>query len=112
MEGRAPVNRASLEQLLVRFSNLVAEQSMICEIDINPVLASAEELVVVDARIVLQDRTSTAAELPKLAIRPYPSHYESVWLSNGDEFRVRPIRGEDEPALVALHRDLSEQSVY
>jgi acetyltransferase len=113
VRGRRPVDRKALEQLLVRFSNLVVEHPAIREIDINPVLASGEDLVVVDARIVLYPETDSAAEQSKLAIRPYPSQYESNWFgNNGQEFRIRPIRAEDEPAMIALHRNLSEQSVY
>jgi acetyltransferase len=113
VRGRRPVDRKALEQLLVRFSNLVAEQPLIREVDINPVLASDEELIVVDARIVLYPLDATVAELPKLAIRPYPSEYVFKWIAgNGREFRIRPIRAEDELAMVALHRNLSERSVY
>ena len=40
VRGRKPVDLAALEQLMVRFSQLVAEQRWIKEIDINPMLAS------------------------------------------------------------------------
>jgi acetyltransferase len=42
VRGRKPVDMAALEQLLVRFSQLVAEQRWIKEIDINPLLASPD----------------------------------------------------------------------
>src|SRR5205085_1703575 len=42
VRGRKPVDLARLEQILVRVSQLVAEQPRISEIDINPLLASAE----------------------------------------------------------------------
>ena len=42
VRGRKPVDLAALEQLLVRFSQLVVEQPWIKEIDINPLLASPE----------------------------------------------------------------------
>jgi acetyltransferase len=111
--GHQPVNRNALEQLLVRFSSLVAEQRMIQEIDINPVLATGDELVVLDARIVLYPRNTPAADLPRLAIRPYPTQYQRMWTGrDGREFRIRPIRAEDEPAIVSLHKNLSERSVH
>ena len=53
VRGRKPVNIMALEQLLVRFSQLVLEQRAIAEIDINPLLASPERLLALDARIVL-----------------------------------------------------------
>ena len=53
VRGRKPVNFAALEQLLVRFSRLVVEQPWITEIDINPLLATPERLLALDARVVL-----------------------------------------------------------
>src|SRR5262249_23135617 len=55
VRGRTPVDLTALEQLLVRFSQLVAEQRWIKEIDINPLLASPERLLALDARVVLHD---------------------------------------------------------
>ena len=52
------------------------------------------------------------AELPKLAIRPYPvQHMRTSQLKNGMPVVLRPIRPEDEPLLVEFHRQLSENSV-
>ena len=53
VRGRKPVDLAALESLLVRFSQLVVEQSSIAEIDINPLIASPERLLALDARVVL-----------------------------------------------------------
>ena len=44
VRGRPPVPLADLEQLLVRFSQLVIEQRWIREIDINPLIAAPERL--------------------------------------------------------------------
>ncbi|MBE9199065.1 GNAT family N-acetyltransferase [Nodularia sp. LEGE 06071] len=52
-------------------------------------------------------------QLPKLAIRPYPTQYVSQWtMRNGTPVTIRPIRPEDEPLMVQFHQTLSEQSVY
>jgi acetyltransferase len=52
-------------------------------------------------------------QLPRLAIRPYPSQYVSAWtLLDGTLVTIRPIRPEDEPLMVKFHGSLSEQSVY
>jgi acetyltransferase len=111
--GSPPIDISALEQLLVRFSQLVAEQPWIKEIDINPLLASPDHLVALDARIVLHDPTTPETELPKLAIRPYPLQYVQPWnLKNGQIVIIRPIRPEDEPLMVKFHATLSEQSVY
>jgi len=113
IRGRSPVDIAALEQLMVRFSQLVSEQHMIKELDINPLLASPTGLVALDARIVLQGPEVPLEMLPKMAIRRYPTKYVSQWkLKNGLEVTIRPIRPEDEPLMVAFHETLSEQSVY
>ena len=53
VRGRKPIDLPALESLLVRFSQLVVEQPWISEIDINPLLASPERLLALDARVVL-----------------------------------------------------------
>jgi acetyltransferase len=119
VRGREPVDLVALEQILVRFSQLVAEQRWIKEIDINPLLASPMQqeeksgLIALDARIVLHEPTLLESDLPKLSIRPYPMQYVAAWtMKDGTEVKIRPIRPEDEPLLVQFHKTLSEESVY
>lgn len=113
VRGRKPINMPALERLLVRFSQLVLEQPWIAEIDINPLLASSERLLALDARIVLHGPEMTLDRLPKPAIRPYPSQYVSSWtMKNGSQVTIRPIRPEDEPLMVKFHETLSDRSVY
>src|SRR3984957_7165056 len=113
VRGRKPVNLAALEHLLVRFSQLVLEQRWISEIDINPLLVSPEQLLALDARIVLYGPAVKLEQLPKPAIRPYPLQYVSPWtMKDGNRVTIRPIRPEDEPLIVKLHETLSDRSVY
>jgi len=113
VRGRKPIDFTALEQLLVRFSELVVEQPWIAEIDINPLLASSDELIALDARIVVHHKDFPEAQLPRPAIRPYPTQYVTAWkLKNGTPVTIRPIRPEDEPLMVQFHETLSEQSVY
>ena len=64
MRGRDPVDLAALERILVRFSQLIAEQRWIKELDINPLLASPGHILALDARVVLYDPGITEQELP------------------------------------------------
>jgi acetyltransferase len=113
VRGRKPVNLAALEELLVRFSQLVVEQPWIAEIDINPLLASSEQLIALDARVVIYGKDMTEDKLPASAICPYPTQYVGPWtLKSGTKVVIRPIRPEDEPAMVKFHETLSEESVY
>ncbi|WP_342374593.1 bifunctional acetate--CoA ligase family protein/GNAT family N-acetyltransferase [Myxococcus stipitatus] len=113
VRGAKPVDLPELERLLVRFSQMVVEQCWVKEVDINPLLASSERLLALDARVVLHPSTVTEAELPKLAIEPYPQQYVAPFqLKNGEELLLRPIRPEDEPRMERFHRTLSEQTVF
>ncbi len=113
VRGRAPVDIEALERLLVRFSQLVGEQPLVKELDINPLLASGDGLIALDARVVLHDPDAEEEELPRPAIRPYPVQYASeTEMSDGTPVVVRPIRPEDEPLMVEFHESLSERSVY
>jgi acetyltransferase len=113
IRGRAPVDLGAIEKLLVRFSRLVVEQPFIRELDINPLLASPERLISLDARVVLHDPDVEEEDLPRTAIRPYPNQYVSrTELKDGTPVTVRPIRPEDEPLMVEFHESLSERSVY
>ena len=113
VRGRKSVNLAALERLMVGFSQLVAEQRWIKEIDINPLFASADDLVALDARVILHDAKTAEDKLPKLAIRPYPTRYVAKWkMKNSTPVVIRPIQPEDEPMLVKFHESLSEESVY
>ncbi|MBV8233676.1 MAG: bifunctional acetate--CoA ligase family protein/GNAT family N-acetyltransferase [Planctomycetaceae bacterium] len=111
--GCPPVDLGALERLLVRFSRLVIEQPRIREIDINPLLATPERLIVLDARVVLHPAEVDGDQLPRPAICPYPTQYVAPWTAkNGPTVTIRPIRPEDEPLVVRFHEKLSEDSVY
>ncbi|HEV2425960.1 MAG TPA: bifunctional acetate--CoA ligase family protein/GNAT family N-acetyltransferase [Terriglobia bacterium] len=111
--GRRAVDLGTLEHLLVRFSRLVMEQRAIREIDINPLLVSPDQVVALDARILLNDPSVRDDQLPPPAIRPYPNQYVAPsTLKDGTTVTIRPIRPEDEVLMVKFHQALSERSVY
>jgi acetyltransferase len=113
VRGREPVDILALERLLVRFSQLILEQPWIKEIDINPLIASPERLLALDARVVLHGSAVKPEQLPQPAIRPYPLQYVDHWkMKDGNDIIIRPIRPEDESLLVKFHQTLSDRSVY
>ena len=113
VRGRLPCDIAALEQLLVRFSQLVAEQRWIKEIDINPLMASPDKLIGLDARVVLHEAGVKEADIPKLAIRPVPHPIHRHRENERRQSRLDPADPpEDEPAMVKYHESLSEHSVY
>ena len=113
VRGNKPVDVERLQELLVRFSELVIENPRIADIEINPLLASPEGLIALDARVILHPASVPDADLPHPAIRPYPSQYVWEWqTSDGTSFTLRPIRPDDEALMVDFHHQLSETSVY
>ena len=113
VRGRKAVNLEALKAGLVAFSELVVELPRIAEIDINPLVISSDKLLALDARVVLADPKIKDEDLPRSAIRPYPSQYVSHWkMRDGTAVVIRPIRPEDEPLMVRFHESLSEESVY
>jgi acetyltransferase len=113
VRGRKPVDLDALDRLMVRFSQLVVEQPRIKEIDINPLLASPEQIIALDARIVLHDPELPDNKLPKPAIRPYPIQYSRPFtLNDGAEVEIRPIKPEDEPMMTDFTTSLSPDNLY
>jgi len=86
----------ALALLLVKVAELAADLPEITELDLNPILANDEGVIVLDARIA----TSNAPVRSRLAIRPYPKEWERTWPSpQGASISVRPMRPDDEERL-------------
>jgi acetyltransferase len=97
--GRPPVRMNALCDTLVAVGQMLADIPELAELDINPLLADAEGVVALDARI----RLSAAAPAggARFAIRPYPAELVRTLTWQGQLLQLRPIRPEDE----ALHRE-------
>ena len=94
----ADVDRVA--EALVRLSYLVAHHPEIREVDINPLLADADGVIALDARVKVAD----AKQRPRvpMAIRGYPTEWSSeIAVGNIGRVHIRPIRPEDE----GLYRD-------
>ncbi len=102
--GQKGINLQALEDILVRFSHFILALPGLVECDINPLMASPDKLIAVDARIVLSKEP-----LPIPALRPYP--YSYITRHPTLPIDIRPIRPEDETALTQFHKALSEDSV-
>ena len=102
-----------LEEVLVRFSQLVTEQAGIKNFEIAPLLISRGKPFAVACRCEVYGSQVAEDELPRPAIRPYPVQYVSSWtMKNGQSVALRPIRAEDEPLMIKFHEGLSDESVY
>lgn len=103
-----PVDASALHGVLIALSRLMAEEPRISELDINPLLADADGVIALDARV----RVSAAAPggAVRFAIRPYPAELTEAYVWEAPEgprtVTMRAIRPEDE----ARHRDLLERT--
>ena len=112
LRNKPPIDLRSLEEAMVRFSNLVVDFPEIAEMDINPLVVSDGKLTVLDARIIIDPKALERTETyPHLVIMPYPTKYVTPWrLKDGTEVTLRPIRPEDEPIELEFIRGLSTET--
>ncbi len=95
---------------IVRVAQLIIDFAEITDLDVNPLWVRADNLIALDARIHL--RATTESPTSRLAIKPYPRELEEVvTLPDGSRFLLRPIRPEDEPAMLEAFKHLSSESV-
>jgi acetyltransferase len=110
--GQPAVDRAAVEAVLLRISELACEIPELRELDINPLLADPTGALALDARIVVA-RTEAAPPYAHLAIAPYPRGLaRSVELTDGQVLQLRPIRAEDAQLETQLMQALSFRSRY
>ncbi|OJA04548.1 bifunctional acetate--CoA ligase family protein/GNAT family N-acetyltransferase [Halomonas sp. QHL1] len=106
---RPAVDLEAITLTLIKLSQLVCDLDRVAELDINPLLADSSGVVALDARIVVRD---AHGQRRPLAIRPYPQQLERVIETrNGQRYALRPIRPEDEGALVDMLRHSSPDDV-
>lgn len=85
---------------LVKLSQMAADCPEIYGLDINPLLADDKGVLALDARVAIGKPARLFAGT-RFAVRPYPSQWEGqLVLRNGWPIAVRPMRPEDEPAVV------------
>ena len=113
--GRPGVNIDKLIEVLMRFSYLVADYPEIQELDVNPLLVTPDEVIALDARVIV-DRTALVYGVrpyAHLAIRPYPEEFVTDrQLKDGTPVVLRPIKPEDEPMWHELLASCSTQSLW
>jgi acetyltransferase len=106
--------RDDIALTLVRLAQMAADLPELKELDINPLLADESGVLALDARMAVATAPAATSgpTRTRLAIRPYPAEWEKM-LEPSDDWRVavRPIRPEDEPALVAFLQRISNEDL-
>jgi acetyltransferase len=109
-----PANIKLLEEILVRFSQMLVDFPQLKEVDINPLFIDEKEAISIDARIVIDKELVFAKLEPHehLVISPYPKKYETLWkMRDGRTVLLRPIKPEDEPLWLEMFQSFSEESI-
>ncbi len=108
--GNPPADVDALVALLIRLGQLAVDLPEIKELELDPVLADAAGVIVLDAR--LRVAPATVAPVARLAIAPYPQELISVeTLRDGTVIDLRPLRPEDEPLLLELAAHMSPEDL-
>ncbi|HJV60747.1 MAG TPA: GNAT family N-acetyltransferase [Albitalea sp.] len=93
-----PANIDAVHDVLVALSQMLADLPQLVELDINPLWADHEGVMVLDARIRVNAKPVAGTE--RFAILPYPAQLSETLPWDDHTLTVRPIRPEDE----AQHR--------
>jgi len=119
IKGYRGIPGADLNQLqfiLYKFSYLVSDFPEIKEIDINPFSIDEEGGLVLDAKIILDEKfmrrgVSKKSNYSHLVICPYPKEFvKEVKTKDGREVTLRPIRPEDEPLEQEMFKHFSRET--
>jgi acetyltransferase len=103
-------DKAAIADVLIRLADLAIELPEVAELDINPLLADASGVLALDARVVVRPRPEHAER--RLAIRPYPAELEkNMILKDGHRLKLRPIRPQDEPELIAMGQRCTPEDI-
>ncbi len=109
--GEPAVNLDAVCLTLMQVAQLIIDLPEIIELDINPLYANEDGVLVLDARMRIEVATTSGTE--RLAIRPYPKELEEyATTKSGRRIQLRPIRPEDEKAHYTFLSKLAPEDTY
>lgn len=103
--GHPPVDQRALNGVLLKVSQMACDLPALGELDINPLLADANGVLALDARVRV--RPVLPGEASRLAVRPYPAGLDEPAHVGGETLLLRPIRPEDGERLAAFYAQAS-----
>ncbi len=107
------VDIPSIQFLLYKFAYLVADFPEIKELDINPFAVDEYGGIVLDAKVILDEKIMGKKVKPysHLVISPYPKEFISEFImKNKKKAIIRPIRPEDEPMESEMFTNFSKET--
>ena len=104
-----PANIKKVQETMIKFSQLLIDHPEIKELDINPLIVSGDDIIAVDARIIIDLESQNH---PHLIISPYPTKYKKeVILKDGTKVLLRPIKPEDEFLWLNMFKSFSQETI-
>ena len=113
--GSKPLNIDKLIEVLIRLSYLAADYPEIEELDINPIIVTPNDVIALDARIVIDKEIigEQTIDYSHLVLRPYPERLiRPAKLKDGTKVLLRPIKPEDEEMWLEMLSNCSKESIY
>lgn len=113
--GSSPKNIGKLVEIMIRLSYLAADYPEIEELDINPIIVTKDDVVALDAHVVIDQELlkNPVPNYSHLLLRPYPERYiRHVKLADGTDALLRPIKPEDEPLWLEMLGSCSKEAIY
>ncbi len=113
--GSTPKNIDKLVEVMIRLSYMAADYPEIEELDINPIIVTKDDVVALDAHVIIDQNTldEPVQSYSHLLLRPYPERYiKEVKLHDGTDTLLRPIKPEDEPLWLEMLGSCSKESIY
>lgn len=94
--GHAPADTAAVGAALIALSHLVEDFPCLRSLDVNPLIADADGVLALDARIEIEPGDMLRrAPNPDLAIRPYPAAWRRSFAVGDETWELRPVRPAD-----------------
>ncbi|WP_018606405.1 bifunctional acetyl coenzyme A synthetase (ADP forming), alpha domain/GNAT family N-acetyltransferase [Uliginosibacterium gangwonense] len=113
LNGMPAANITAVENLMLRFSELLCELPWLRSIELDPLYVDDRDAVVVDARIEVGQIAHHHGRYEHMAIHPYPADLVSHWqLRDGSPVTIRPIKPEDAEMNQNFVRGLSAETKY
>jgi len=107
--GLPPVDIQKVEETMIKFSQLIIDNPEIKEIDINPLIASGDDIIAVDGRVIIDQEPE---KKPHIIISPYPTKYmKRIKLKDGTKVLLRPIKPEDEFLWRDMFKSFSQETI-
>ena len=110
--GIPPADGVAIQGALIALSHLVEDFPCLRALDINPLLADSEGVVVLDARIEIEPADlARKGPNPDLAIRPYPAGWRREIPLRDGVYTFRPILPVDATLYPGFHARLSPEDI-